>query len=381
MPDICRVKGMRSFLRIWPAPRTLTVLQRHHALLDGDLADRVGGKTLHDGGADVVGDGQHLHDGATPLVAAAVALRAAHRVVDGGAVEGVRVDLVGLEHLRVERPLHRRLAVGAEAAVEALRLGEDERRGEQERRDAHVDETGDDAGGVVGVQRREHQVARERGLHGDVGRLAVADLADEADVRVLAQHRAQHRGEREADLLVHGDLVDARQLVLDRVLGGDDVHVRLVEVLEAGVERRRLARAGRPRHEDDAVRLVDRVLHRAVGEVVEAQRGEARREVRLVERTHDDLLAVDRREDGDADVDLLAHRLHLEAAVLRDAALGDVEVGHDLDAGDDRVVQGLGRRRALDERAVDAVAQARGLLHRLEVDVGGAGAQRLARRA
>ena len=115
--------------------------------------------------------------------------------------------------------------------------------------------------------------------------------------------------------------------------------------------------------------LRDRVLHRLLREGVETQRLEARREVRLVEDTHDDLLAVDRREDADADVDLLAERLDLETAVLRDASFGDVELGHDLDARDDGVVEALRRARALDEGAVDAVAEARGLLHRLDVDV------------
>jgi hypothetical protein len=67
----------------------------------------------------------------------------------------------------------------------------------------------------------------------------------------------------------------------------------------------------------------------------------------------------------------------LEAPVLGVAALGDVQVGHDLDAGDDRVVERLRRAGALDERAVDAVAQAGALFHRLEVDVAGVGAEGL----
>ena len=65
-------------------------------------------------------------------------------------------------------------------------------------------------GRVVGVQRAEHQVAGERRLDGDLGRLAVADFADQDDVRVVAQDAPQARGERQADLGVHLDLVDAR---------------------------------------------------------------------------------------------------------------------------------------------------------------------------
>ena len=49
-------------------------------------------------------------------------------------------------------------------------------------------------------------------LIGDVGGLEVADLAHHDDVRVLAQERAQRRGEREPGLVVDVHLVDARQV-------------------------------------------------------------------------------------------------------------------------------------------------------------------------
>ena len=42
---------------------------------------------------------------------------------------------------------------------------------------------------VGGVERRHHDVSGQRRLHGDAGRLLVADLADEDDVGVLAKDR------------------------------------------------------------------------------------------------------------------------------------------------------------------------------------------------
>ena len=75
---------------------------------------------------------------------------------------------------------------------------------------------------------------------------------------------------------------------------------------------------------DDAVGLIDGILHRLVGEGVEPQGRETRGEVALIERTHDHLLAVDGRQDTHADVDFLVQRANLEAAILRHAPLGDV---------------------------------------------------------
>ena len=253
-----------------------------------------------------------------------MALRAPDGPVYRRALERLRVDVVQLEHLKVN--VDRLLAERAELSEEALRLREDQRRREHEGLDAHVEETCDDAARVVGVERREHEVARQGGLYRDVRRLAVSYFADEHDVGVLSQHRPEDACESKALRDVHMALVHAGQFVFDGVFGRDDVDVRLVQVLEAGVERRRLARASRPSYEYDAVRLVDGELHRLVGVVVEAERGESWREVGLVEDTHDDLLAVYRREYRHAYVDLLLQRLDLEAAVLRAAAFGDVEV-------------------------------------------------------
>ena len=70
-------------------------------------------------------------------------------------------------------------------------------------------------------------------LTADLGGLEVADLADHDDVRVLPQEAAQGRGEVEADVLVHLHLVDAREVELDRVLGGADVPGHLVQLVRA----------------------------------------------------------------------------------------------------------------------------------------------------
>ena len=123
----------------------------------------------------------------------------------------------------------------------------------------HVQHAGDAAGRVVGVQRAEHQVARERGLDGDARGFQVAHFADHDDVRVLADDRTQRVREVEADLRLRLDLVDAFDLVFDRVLDRDDLDVRLVQLGQRGVQRGGLARAGGAGDQQDAVRAVDEI--------------------------------------------------------------------------------------------------------------------------
>ena len=105
-------------------------------------------------------------------------------------------------------------------------------------------------------------------------------------------------------------------------------------------------------------------------EDVEPQLGELLADRFLVENSDDRVLAVDARHDRDAEVDRLARHAQLEAAVLRHALLGDVELRHDLDARDDRAVELLGDRphRRL-QHAVDPVLHVHRVVLRLDVDV------------
>jgi hypothetical protein len=129
------------------------------------------------------------------------------------------------------------------------------------RTDPHVDEAGHGGGGIVGVQGGEYQVAGEARLHGDLGGLGVADLADHDDVRVLAQDGAQAAGEGQLDFRVNLYLADPLDLVLDGVLDGDDVLLRRVEPVQGGVEGGGLAAAGGAGDEDDAAGTGQEPLH------------------------------------------------------------------------------------------------------------------------
>jgi hypothetical protein len=59
----------------------------------------------------------------------------------------------------------------------------------------------------------------------DLGSLMVSYLSHHDDVRVLSNDAAQTAGKGQSDLGAHLDLTDPRDLILDRVLNGQNVVV------------------------------------------------------------------------------------------------------------------------------------------------------------
>ena len=119
--------------------------------------------------------------------------------------------------------------------------------------------------------------------------------------------------ERQADLRVDLNLVDAVELIFDRVFGRDDLAVGFVlDFDQRAVERGRFAGAGRAGDEHDAVRQVESA--RGTFRTVSGSMPSWRRSnfiAALVQNTHDDAFAVQHRDDGDADVDLAAGNVSL----------------------------------------------------------------------
>ncbi len=90
----------------------------------------------------------------------------------------------------------------------------------------------------------------------------------------------------------------------------------------------------------------------------------------LVQQAQYDTLAVAGGHRRDAHVDRPAGNAQGDAAVLRQAFLGDVELGHDLDAGHDQRRERAARLEHFAQHAVDAEAYAEPVLVRLDMHVG-----------
>jgi hypothetical protein len=221
------------------------------------------------------------------------------------------------------------------------------------------------------VQGGEDQVPGERRLDGDGPGFQVPDLPNHDDVGVLPQERPERRGEAHPDLVSHLHLVDPVEVVLHRVLRRHDVHLVGVHLGQRRVEGGGLPGPRGTRHQHHPVRVGDGVHEVLLRLLLEAELGQVEGQVPLVQDTEHDLLAEDHREGGDPEIHHPVLHPQLDAPVLGNPSLGDVEVRQDLDAGRDPGLHLHGRLHHLHERPVDPVADPYLLLVRLDVDVGG----------
>ncbi len=140
----------------------------------------------------------------------------------------------------------------------------------------------------------------------------------------MTQEAAQLAGEGKPDLGKNLGLVDAVEVILDRVLDGKDLELGADDVAEGGVEGRGFSGARGAGDEDDAVRPADQLGEAFVVQALHAQVVEFELDRRAVEDTQDDTFAEGHRDDRHTQVDLAAVTLDLEAAVLGHAPFGDV---------------------------------------------------------
>src|SRR5439155_1305995 len=313
--------------------------QRNHALLVGGAPDLRGGALIQDQLTNAIGKRQQFPQRGAAAKARLVALGTAHALVERYTRPSgwIQAGLLKEFHGRIDRLFAR----FTNHAYQALRQDAIERGNKVIGLNAHVQEAAQYIDDVVGVHGGEHQMPRQSGLDGNLRRFIVADLAHHDLVRIVPQDGAQSPSEGQPFFLVDGYLGDAADLVLDRVLNGDDLVLFALDFRERRVQRGGFAAAGGTGHQHHAVRLPDeaaKTFQFALGmsQHVEPELAKLLAQRFLVEDAQHGVLAVDGGHDGDAEIDRPAAVAHPEAAVLGNAPLGDVEFGHDLDAGDQR---------------------------------------------
>ena len=217
-------------------------------------------------------------------------------------------------------------------------------------------------------------MAGERRFHAHGHRLFVARLAHHDDVRVGAQKGAHDQGEVDASLFV--DLHLAQSLLGDfhRVFGGPDLGVGLVQKFQDAVQRGGLARTRGAADVEQTIGLAHRGFQPRLVVRGEAQLLQGNRLARRQNPHHHVFHTTCGRDGGHAQFDIQrAVFFELDLAVLGLAALGDVEVAHDLQARHHGLAEmrrhlHIGRQTAVHPKANAGLELAR---HGLDVDVGG----------
>src|SRR5262249_40188757 len=137
-------------------------------------------------------------------------------------------------------------------------------------------------------------------------------------------------------------------------------------------------RAGRAGYQNGAVGLPERRLEPLPARAVHAEVVERALGVVLVEDADRHALALLGREGRDAEVDAAVLDRDADPAVLGNALLGDVQVAHDLDPGDDGAHHPFRDVRSLPKDAINAETDTHVLFTAFEMNIGGTLAHRLA---
>src|SRR5258708_6363549 len=227
--------------------------QSDHALFASDALDLRSRPAIHDHFPDAVGQVEQLANGRAAMITGARAFQAPGTLGECDVAPDNRIDAGLLQFLG--RIFFWPLAIRTDHANEPLRHDAVQRGDKVIRLDAHVDEAADDVGNVVGVDGGENEVAGECGLDGDLGGFLIADFANHDLVRVMSQDGAQAARKGETLFLVHRNLRDAAQLILDRIFDGDDFVLVGLDLVDSRVERGGLSGTRGTRHQDHAVGL------------------------------------------------------------------------------------------------------------------------------
>ncbi len=66
-------------------------------------------------------------------------------------------------------------------------------------------------------------------LNGDIGGLAVSDFSHHHNIRILAEKRPQAIGKGDAGFYIDLRLINARNIVLNRIFNGANIDIRIIQ--------------------------------------------------------------------------------------------------------------------------------------------------------
>ena len=156
---------------------------------------------------------------------------------------------------------------------------------------------------------------------------------------------AQAGGKGQSDLRIDLDLVDAVNLVFDRIFDRDDFFVRKIDRAAARCRASWFSRCPSARSPGK--------FRAAGGSAIQIRWSESSGKsqaryvveigVALVQNAHDHAFAIQGRQRGYAQVDIFPQHLQFDSSILRQPPFGDIQLGHDLYAADQAAFSFLGR--------------------------------------
>ena len=144
-----------------------------------------------------------------------------------------------------------------------------------------------------------------------------------------------------------------------------------VKLLQGRVQSGGFAGARGTRHQHNAVRLRDELLKALQGRALHTHRGQRQAALRFVQQTKHRTFAVCAWQGRDPHIDGALPQTQRDTPVLRQALLSNVQVSHDLQAGNQSSMQSTVRLHHFAQGAVDTKTHTGVALIGLDVDVAG----------
>lgn len=187
----------------------------------------------------------------------------------------------------------------------------------------------------TGVQSRNHQMPGQSRPHRDLRRLVIAHLAQHQDLRILPQQMPRRLRIIQTLRLVHLRLHHPGNDLFHGILDGDDVPLtRLHQLVDAGIDRRRLSSPRRSGQQQQPRRLRQQMLQLLRYSLRVIQRLQARN-LRLLKQPQHDLFPRHCRIGRHANVLLPLHLLLRNPPILWHRILPGLQLRQVLDSAPD----------------------------------------------
>jgi len=130
--------------------------------------------------------------------------------------------------------------------------------------DIHVEQAQQSSDTVFGVKGGQHFVSGQGGLNGNLGRKRIPDLTDDDHVRVLAEDMTQRFFERQMNAGIDRTLGYPVYHILHRLCGRDDARLRIIDMVDAAIDRRGLAGTGGPGNHSNPTGQIQSVVFKSL---------------------------------------------------------------------------------------------------------------------